>query len=78
MPFSAWKGQEIGEKILALFSEPVYEKRIAAYQAINKEAVETGAAMPLLQSVQTIVRKKNLSFTKYGNGWILGSTMKWS
>jgi peptide/nickel transport system substrate-binding protein len=78
MPFSAWKGPEIGEKILALFSEPVYEKRIAAYQAINKEAVETGSAMPLLQSVQTIVRKKNLSFTKYGNGWILGNTMKWS
>ena len=78
MPFSSWKGPEIGDKIVTLFSEPVYDKRIAAYQSINKEAVETGAAMPLLQSVQTVVRKKNLSFTKYENGWILGSTMKWS
>jgi peptide/nickel transport system substrate-binding protein len=37
-----------------------------------------GATMPLLQSVQTLVHKKTLSYTKYGNGWVLGQTMSWS
>ncbi|MDF2808988.1 MAG: Extracellular solute-binding protein family 5 [Microvirga sp.] len=78
MPFGTWKGMEIGEKVIALFSEPVYEKRIAGYRALNREAVEAGATIPLLQSVQTLVRKKNLNYVKYGNGWVLGSKMSWS
>jgi peptide/nickel transport system substrate-binding protein len=28
--------------------------------------------------VITVVRKKNLNYAKYENGWILGSTMDWS
>ena len=78
MPFGAWKGQEIGDKILKLFVEPVYEKRIEGYKALAQEIVETGANIPLLQSVQTLVRKKDLTYVKYGNGWILGNTMSWS
>jgi hypothetical protein len=34
--------------------------------------------MPLLQSVQTVVHKKNLRYVKYQNGWILGNTMSWA
>jgi peptide/nickel transport system substrate-binding protein len=78
MPFGAWKGIEIGEKITALFSVSDYDKRIAGYKALNKEAVEAGASIPMLQSVQTLVRKKNLNYVKYKNGWILGKTMFWS
>src|SRR5262249_52966897 len=78
MPFSAWKGMEIGEKVIALFSEPDYNKRIEGYKALNREAVATGATIPLLQSVQTLVRKKSLTYAKYGNGWVLGSTMDWA
>jgi peptide/nickel transport system substrate-binding protein len=78
MPFGAWKGPEIGDKILKLFVEPVYEKRIAGYKAVAQEAVETGANIPILQSVQTLVRKKSLNYVKYGNAWVLGSTMSWS
>ncbi len=78
MPFGAWKGQEIGDKILKLFVEPVYEKRIAGYKAVAQEAVETGANIPILQSVQTLVKKKSLNYVKYGNAWVLGSTMSWS
>ncbi|MEN3148528.1 ABC transporter substrate-binding protein [Neorhizobium sp. IRAMC:178] len=78
MPFGAWKGPEIGEKILKLFVEPVYEKRIAGYKAVAQEAVETGANIPILQSVQTLVKKKSLNYVKYGNAWVLGSTMSWS
>jgi peptide/nickel transport system substrate-binding protein len=46
--------------------------------AIGREAVEIGACMPLLQSVQSLVRKKSLNYTTYGNGWVLGQTMNWT
>lgn len=76
MPFSAWKGKEIGDKVLTLFNEPNYDKRIDGYKELNREAVATGATIPLLQSVQTLVRKSTLTYEKYGNGWILASTMQ--
>lgn len=78
MPTSAWKSSQLGDKIVRLFSEPNYEKRIAEYRAINEEATKISAIMPLLQSVQTIVHKKSLAYTKYDNGWVLANTMKWS
>ncbi len=34
--------------------------------------------MPLLQSVLTVVRKKNLSYAKYDNGWVLPQTLQWT
>lgn len=75
MPFSAWKGPEIGAKVQALFAEPDYAKRIEGYKELNREAVATGATIPLLQSVQTVVRRKGLDYTHYGNGWVLADTM---
>ena len=78
MPFSAWKDMEIGQKVLDLFNVADYDKRIAGYSELEHEAVENGATIPLLQSVQTLVRKKNLTYTKYGNGWVLPQTMRWS
>jgi ABC-type transport system substrate-binding protein len=67
MPFSAWKGMDVGSKVL----------RVAGYKELNKYAVERGATIPLLQSVQTLVRRKTLSYEKFGNGWVLANTMKW-
>jgi peptide/nickel transport system substrate-binding protein len=78
LPFSAWKGAEIGEQVLELFNIPDSAKRIAAYQQVVRSAVEKGATIPLLQSVQSLVRKKMLSYVKYGNGWVLASSMDWS
>jgi peptide/nickel transport system substrate-binding protein len=78
MPFSAWKGMDVGEKLLKLFDEANYDKRIAGYRELNRFAVEVGATIPLLQSVLTLVRKKNLAYTKYANGWILAQSMHWS
>ena len=65
LPFSPWKGMTIGQKV----HRPVQRRRlprsaIAGWQAIDREAVEIGATIPLLQSVQTLVRKKNLTVTK--------------
>jgi hypothetical protein len=31
-----------------------------------------------LQSVLTIVRKQNLTYTKYANGWLLPQSMQWN
>lgn len=78
MPFSAWKGMDVGGKVLELFNVADYKTRIDGYRALNKTAVEAGATIPLLQSVVTVVRKKNLTYAKYANGWILGNTMEWS
>jgi peptide/nickel transport system substrate-binding protein len=78
MPFSPWKDQDIGNRVLALFNVADYDKRIAGYRELERYAVENGATMPLLQSVVTVVRKKNLSYTQYGNGWVLPQTLRWS
>jgi peptide/nickel transport system substrate-binding protein len=75
LPFSAWKEKEIGEEVAALFAIADYDKRMAAYKEINKKAVEYGAIMPLLQSVITVVSKKDVSFEHYKNGWILADTI---
>lgn len=77
MPFSAWKGMEVGQQVIDLFNVADYDKRIAGYRALNKLAVESGATIPLLQSVQTLVRRKDLTYAKYGNGWVLPQTMAW-
>jgi peptide/nickel transport system substrate-binding protein len=77
LPFSAWKGMEVGEKVLELFNVAEYDKRIAGWIELNRFAVAYGATIPLLQSVQTLVRKKSLKYVKYGNAWVLGDTMEW-
>ena len=78
MPFSPWKDEDIGNKVLALFGIADYDKRIAGYRELERYAVEHGATMPLLQSVLTVVRKRNLRYAKYGNGWLLPQTLKWT
>jgi len=78
MPFSPWKDEDIGNRVLALFGVADYDKRIAGYKDLERYAVENGATVPLLQSVVTVVHKKNLAYTKYANGWVLPQTMRWS
>ena len=67
---------EVGDKVLKLFNVADYEARINGYRELNKFAVEFGATIPLLQTVQTVVRNKALNYQKYGNGWVLASTMQ--
>jgi peptide/nickel transport system substrate-binding protein len=78
LPFSPWKDMTLGQKVIDLFNVADETQRIAGWRALNKEAAEIGATMPLLQSVQTLVRKKGLNYTPYGNGWVLGQGMDWS
>ena len=78
MPFSAWKGMEVGKKVIDLRSVADYDRRIAGYRDLNRFAVESGATIPLLQSVLTVVRKQNLTYAKYANGWLLPQSMQWT
>jgi peptide/nickel transport system substrate-binding protein len=78
MPFSPWKDDDIGNRVLALFGVADYDKRIAGYKDLERYAVENGASMPLLQSVVTVVRKQNLGYQKYSNGWLLPQTLQWT
>ncbi len=77
MPFAAWRGEEPGTRIRELFQTANYDERIQGYRDLNVQAVEMGASIPLLQSVQTLVRKADLSYEKFKNGWLLGQTMHW-
>lgn len=77
LPFSPWKDMTLGQKVIDMFNVPGEADRIAGWRAINREAVEMGACMPLLQSVQTLVRRKSLAYRPYGNGWVLPQTMDW-
>ncbi len=78
MPFSAWKDEAVGGRVLKLFNIADYNARIAGYRDVERFAVEQGASIPLLQSVLTVVRKRNLQYTRYGNGWVLPQTLQWS
>jgi len=77
LPFSPWKDMALGQRVIDLFDEPDEAERIAAWRAVAREAVEIGACIPLLQSVQTLVRRTALSYRPYGNGWVLPQTMDW-
>ena len=78
LPFSPWQDMQLGQKVIDAFNIANDEKRIATWKALDREAIETGAKIPLLQSVQTEVRQKPLAVTRYGNGWVLPQTMRWS
>ena len=67
----------LAETLPATVELTVLAMGIAGWRALNREAVEMGACMPLLQSVQTLVRKKSLGYRQYGNGWVLPQTMDW-
>jgi peptide/nickel transport system substrate-binding protein len=77
-PFSAWKGMDVGEKLIEIATIVDYDKRVQAYKEVEKFAIERGATIPLLQSVITVARKRSLGYRKYGNGWILPQTMDWT
>lgn len=78
LPFSPWQGMEIGQKVIDLFNVADTDMRIAGWRALDREAMEIGAKIPLVQSVQTVVRSKGLMVTKYANGWMLPQTMRWA
>lgn len=69
--FSAWKSDDMGERIGKLLAETDPQKRYAGYRDATVYAVQKGYVIPLFQSVKTVAHAASLGFTKYDNGWIL-------
>ena len=63
--------------MIALETVVDYDKRVQGYKDLEKYAVEHGDAIPLLQSVQALVRKRALQYQHYGGGTILPQAMSW-
>ena len=61
LPFSPWKDMTIGQKVIDLFNVADYRQALSRVAGAEREAVETGATIPLLQSVQTRGAQKNLT-----------------
>jgi len=76
-PFTPWRGEEEGKRVLALESVVDYKKRVEGYRDFEKYAVEHGATIPLLQSVQTLVRKRDLQYQKYRSGIVYLQSLAW-
>lgn len=76
-PFTSWRREEEGKRVVALETVVDYAKRVEGYRDFEKYAVEHGAAIPVLQTVQTVVRKAGLQYPRYKNGMILAQSMSW-
>ncbi len=65
--------------MIDLFEIADYGKRIEGYQARSTSSrLRPGPPSRCCRACITVVRKKNLKYAKYGNGWMLGNTMDWS
>lgn len=74
--FSAFKSEDLGERIGPLLAEMDEEKRNEGYRAVNRFAVEQGYSIAILQATKTVVHQDRVNYTKYDNGWTLPQT--WS
>jgi peptide/nickel transport system substrate-binding protein len=61
-----------------LIAETDDAKRMAGYQALEKDAAEHGWAPALFQSVFTMVYKKSLHVTTYQGGYIMPAEYSWA
>jgi peptide/nickel transport system substrate-binding protein len=76
--FSAWKSDDMRDRMRALFAETDQERRFAGYRDTGRYAIEQGYNIPLLQSVTTLVHVNGLNFQAYRNGWVLPAAQSWS
>ncbi len=77
LPFSGWKDPAVGDRVHKLIVETDDAKRMAGYQALEKDATEHGWAPPLFQSVFTMAYKKGLQVVPYQGGYIMPADYKW-
>jgi len=76
--FSMWKDDSFQERIDSLLGEKDREARMTGYEELNRFASEEALLIPLLQAVQTVVRKEDLNFTWIPNTWYEPAKMSWS
>jgi peptide/nickel transport system substrate-binding protein len=75
--FSAWKSDDMLEKLGPLFKETDYQKRIAGYKEVEVYAIQHGYTIPLLQAVATIVHQDALNYVPWQNAWIMPNYFSW-
>jgi peptide/nickel transport system substrate-binding protein len=69
--FSAFKSDDLGERVGKLLVEVDQETRYAGYRELHRFAVEKGYSIPLFQGIKTVAYQQALQWQKYDNGWIL-------
>ncbi len=67
-PHSAWRAQDLDERIGPLWVEKNEEKRIAGWKDVDKYIHERGYVLPLVQYYQPIVFKSSLKVKPNGTG----------
>jgi len=75
--FSTWKEERLAGMLDELNRQMDEGKRVAGYQALNREAAEQAWSLPLLQSISTIAYKKGLELNTYQTGYILPQEYSW-
>ncbi len=75
--FSTWKEERLASTLDTLNAEMDEAKRLAGYQALNREAAEQAWSLPVLQSISTIAYKKGLKLNTYQTGYILPQEYSW-
>jgi peptide/nickel transport system substrate-binding protein len=77
LPFSPWKDPALGAHAARLADEAEPEARAQGWDGLTRLAVDQGAILPVIQGVQTLVRRRGLAYRAYGNGWVLPQTLDW-
>ena len=70
-PHSVWDGEELSARLLKLFQERDYDRRIAGYDDANKYIADNALVLPLWQFHQPVVYKSGLSFTPHVANYVL-------
>jgi peptide/nickel transport system substrate-binding protein len=75
-PHSAWRQKALSDQMGPLWIEKDEAKRIAGWKAIDRTIAEEGYVIPLLQYVQPIVHRADMSLVAQHNGMLLAQTFK--
>ena len=67
-PHSAWKAPEVDALIGPLWGEANEDKRIAGWKAVGKYVADNALVLPLLQYMQPIVHKADLTVVPHVSG----------
>ncbi len=69
-PHSVWDGQDLIDMIGPLWGEADEEKRIAGWKAVSRFIAEEGLVIPILQYVQPIIARKDVTVVPEANGML--------
>ena len=78
MPFSAWKGMESARRCSSCSTIADYKKRIEGYRVAEQGRGRGRRHHPAAAERAYARAQEEPNYAKYGNGWILASTMDWS